>query len=143
MRHVVLLLLTLSGCDGWPESPRPPAPLPPPAGSVARGAAAREAALAPPGPAVDAALLTHGAGRYAIHCAPCHGGSGAGDGVVVARGHPPIAPLPPDPVRSVAAIGANLAGAHAMADKLDARDRWAVARHVEVVRRGAPARTLP
>lgn len=137
MRQVVLLLL-LAGCDAWPESPRPLPPVPPPAGAVPRGAAARAAALVPPGPAVDAALLQYGAERYAIYCLPCHGARGAGNGVVVQRGHPPIPKLPADPLRSMAAIAANLGGSHAMGDRMDPRARWAAARHVEALMRGAP-----
>jgi mono/diheme cytochrome c family protein len=130
MRRGLTLLLLLAACDGWPESPKPPPPVPPPEGAIPRGEAARRAALAAPGPAVDAALLAEGAGRYAIFCLPCHGSAGRGDGVVVARGHPPIPPLPADPTRSMAAIAENRAGAHPMADRLDARQRWAIARHV-------------
>lgn len=133
-RALALLLLSLAACDSWPESPRPPAPVAPPEGSVPRGEAARRAALAPPGPPVDAALLAEGAGRYAIFCAPCHGASGAGDGVVVARGHPPIPPLPADPVLSIAAFSGNLAGAHPVRGRLSPREQWAVARHVAVLR---------
>ncbi|WP_426955783.1 c-type cytochrome [Muricoccus radiodurans] len=138
MRRAGVLLLLLAACDGWPESPKPAPPAAPPEGAVPRGAAARARDLAAPGPPVDAGLLARGADRYAIHCTPCHGARGAGDGVVVSRGHPPIPPLPADPARSVAAIGTNLGGAHAMADKLDPRDRWAVARHVEALMRAAP-----
>ena len=87
-----------------------------------------------PPPPVDAALLAEGAGRYAIFCAPCHGASGAGDGVVVARGHPPIPPLPADPVLSIAAFSGNLAGAHPVRGRLSPREQWAVARHVAVLR---------
>ena len=134
----LLLLLLLAGCDAWPESPKPPAPLPPPESAVSRGAAARARALAPPGPPVDAALLAEGAERYAIFCTPCHGARGLGDGVVVSRGHPPIAPLPNDPARSMAAIARNHLGAHPLADRLDPRQRWAVARHVEALMRAAP-----
>jgi len=132
MKRAALLLL-LAACDGWPESERPMPPAAPPDGSVRHGATERARALAPPGPTVDAALLARGADRYAIHCTPCHGARGAGDGVVVARGHPPIPPLPPDAARSVAVITTNFGGAHAMADKLGPHDRWAVARHVETL----------
>jgi mono/diheme cytochrome c family protein len=132
------LLLLLAGCDGWPESPRSLPPAPPPEGSVPRGAAAQARALAPPGPPVDAALLAEGAERYGIYCTPCHGARGLGDGVVVSRGHPPIAPLPADPARSMAAIAENRLGAHPLSDRLDPRQRWAVARHVEALMRGAP-----
>jgi mono/diheme cytochrome c family protein len=87
---------------------------------------------------VDAALLSEGAERYGIYCAPCHGARGLGDGVVVSRGHPPIAPLPADPARSMAVIAENRLGAHPLSDRLDPRQRWAVARHVEALMRGAP-----
>ncbi|WP_424136632.1 c-type cytochrome [Roseomonas chloroacetimidivorans] len=137
MRWLFLLLL-LTGCDGWPESPKPPPPAPPPDGSVPRGTAAQARALASPGPPVDAALLAQGADRYAIFCTPCHGARGLGDGVVVKRGHPHITPLPSDPARSMAAITGNLAGAHPHSDRLDPHQRWAVARHVEVLMRGRP-----
>jgi mono/diheme cytochrome c family protein len=133
MRRAVLLLLALgAACDGWPESAPAPPPAPPPPGSVAQGDAARLAALAPPGPAVDAALLRRGEGRYAISCTPCHGPGGAGDGPVVARGFPrppPIAGL--EAGRSMAAIAANLGAAHPFADRIAPRDRWAIARFVE------------
>ncbi|MBX9753084.1 MAG: c-type cytochrome [Roseococcus sp.] len=134
MRRGLAILLLLAACDGWPESPRPAPPVPPPEGSIPRGEAARRAALAPPGPAVDAALLAEGAERYAIFCLPCHGPSGLGNGVVVARGHPPIPPLPAEPARSMAVIAENFAGAHPLADRLDARQRWAIARHVALLR---------
>lgn len=136
MIRVLPFLLLLAACDGWPESPQPPPPAAPPEGAIPRGEAARRAALAPPGPPVDAALLAEGARRYAIYCTPCHGAAGRGDGVVVSRGHPPIPPLPADPARTMAAIAGNLAGAHPVADRLDARQRWAVARHVAALRGG-------
>ena len=137
MRRLALLLL-LAGCDGWGESPRPAPPAPPPEGAVPQGTAARIRALAPPGPPVDPGLLAEGAERYAIYCTPCHGARGLGDGVVVSRGHPPIPPLPADPGRTMRVIAENHARAHPFADRLDPRQRWAVARHVEVLMRGAP-----
>jgi mono/diheme cytochrome c family protein len=132
--RAIVALLPLAGCDGWHESPKPPPPAAAPPGAVPRGAAAERAALAPPGPAVDAALLAQGADRYAIFCVPCHGAAGNGDGVVVARGHRAIPPLPPDPARTMAAIQGNLAGAHPLTDRLTPLERWAVARHVEAIR---------
>ncbi len=132
----VLLALGLLGCDGWDESPKPPPPAPAPPGSVARGAAARQAALAPPGPAVDAALLARGADRHAIFCAPCHGPRGQGDGVVVARGFPaPPATAGVPPEFSLRAIATNQGGAHPFEDRLSPYDRWAIARFLEAVPR--------
>ncbi|MGG5811260.1 c-type cytochrome [Falsiroseomonas sp. CW058] len=131
-RGAPVLLLLLAACDGWPASTPPPPPAPPPAGSVARGEGARRAALAPPGPAVDAALLARGAERYAISCTPCHGARGAGDGAVVARGFPRPPPIArAEASRSMAAIATNLAGAHPFEDRIAPRDRWAIARFVE------------
>ncbi|WP_270937523.1 c-type cytochrome [Falsiroseomonas oryzae] len=133
MRPAAILLAgALAACDGWPESPAPPPPAAAPLGSVARGDKAWRDALSPPGPPVDAALLARGSARYAISCIPCHGPAGAGDGPVVARGFPP----PPsiagaEATRSMAAIGANLAGAHPFDDRIAPRDRWAIARFVE------------
>jgi mono/diheme cytochrome c family protein len=134
MRPVWLLALLLAGCDGWPASTPPPPPASPPEGAVPRGEAERRAALAPPGPPVDAALLARGAERYAIYCTPCHGSGGGGDGAVVGRGFPRPPPLPSDPARSMAAIAGNLAGAHPFDDRIPPRDRWAIARHVERLR---------
>ena len=62
-------------------------PFPP--GTIARGSAARQAALAPPGPAVTPELLARGEDRFRVFCTPCHGPSGRGDGAVVSRGFPP------------------------------------------------------
>jgi mono/diheme cytochrome c family protein len=132
MRRAAVLLLLLAGCDGWPDSPRQEPPAPPPAGSVARGTAARQAALAPPGPPVDAALLARGADRHAIFCLPCHGTDGAGDGVVVSRGFPAPPRIAGAPAaRSMAAIATNQGGAHPFADRIAPADRWAIARHLE------------
>ena len=137
---LVAASMLLGACDGWPESepPRPPAARP--AGSVPQGTAARLAALAPPGPPVDAALLRLGAERYAIYCVVCHGAAGQGDGPAVARGFPRPPPLPAEATRVMTAIAANLAGAHPFDDRIPPRDRWAIARHVETLARDGAAR---
>lgn len=133
MRRAALALavLALAACDGWPESPKPPAPATPPEGTIPQGHAARRAALAPPGPPVDAQLLAEGAEAWRVFCAVCHGPTGAGDGPVTRLGHPPIPPVPRDAERAMAALAANLAGAHPAEGRLDPRQRWAVARFVE------------
>jgi mono/diheme cytochrome c family protein len=141
MRPLLLLPLLLAACDGWPASPAPRPPAPAPDGSVARGEGARLAALAPPGPPVDASLLGRGAERYAISCTPCHGPRGAGDGPVVARGFPrPPVIAGAEAARSMAAIATNLAGAHPFDDRIAPHDRWAIARFVEQLPREAAAR---
>ena len=49
------------------------------------GKADRDFSAAFPFP-VDRALLDRGQERYGIHCSPCHGLTGQGDGIVVRRG---------------------------------------------------------
>ena len=95
---VILLLsaLMLAACDSGTEDNRsvsatravmrPHVPVPP--GTVPRGSAAQNAALAAPGPAVTPALVARGKERFLAFCSPCHGASGRGDGVVVSRGFP-------------------------------------------------------
>ena len=110
-------------------------PLPP--GTIARGSAAREAALAPPGPAVTPDLLARGEDRFRVFCTPCHGPSGRGDGVVVSRGFPP----PPSyhyerlrgysPEQIVGVITRGRGRMFPFADRLSPEDRWAVAHHVK------------
>lgn len=132
MAALPVLLLLAVACDGWPESALPLPPAQPPSGAVARGETTRRAALAPPGPVVDAALLRRGEERYAISCTPCHGPGGAGDGPVVARGFPRPPPIAgAEAGRSMAAIAANLGGTHPFDDRITPRDRWAIARFVE------------
>lgn len=136
---LLLALLAMAACDGWPEDAPLPPPAPPPPGSVGRAEPARLAALASPGPVVDAALLHRGAERYAIWCAPCHGVRGLGDGPVAGRGgFPPLGPLRADAAASMAAIAGNLAGAHPFDDRIPPRDRWAIAHFAATLPAAAP-----
>lgn len=137
-RAALALLLLFPGHGGLAQTPLPDPPRPAPAGAIARGDAARHAALAPPGPPVDAALLRLGADRYAIFCTPCHGARGAGDGPVVARGYPRPPPFPADAARSMTAIATNRAGAHPFEDRIPPRERWAIARFIETLDGGRP-----
>lgn len=57
---------------------------PPPRGSVPQ----EDTEAVSPAPPVTLALLERGRERYGIYCAPCHGASGDGDGMVVRRGFP-------------------------------------------------------
>ncbi|WP_368310159.1 cytochrome c [Luteibacter sp. CQ10] len=56
----------------------------PPQGSVPIDATTSRA----PVPPITMALLERGRQRYTIFCAPCHGATGDGDGMVVRRGFP-------------------------------------------------------
>ncbi|MGF1451477.1 MAG: c-type cytochrome, partial [Opitutales bacterium] len=42
----------------------------------------------PPSQAIDRRSLEHGQTLFNAHCAPCHGYTGHGDGIVVRRGFP-------------------------------------------------------
>jgi mono/diheme cytochrome c family protein len=88
---------------------------------------------------VDAAVLARGRQRYDIFCSPCHGLTGAGDGMIVQRGfrHPPSYHedrLRNAPVGHFVDVMAN--GFGAMADyssQVDARDRWAIAAYIRAL----------
>ena len=81
---------------------------------------------------IDTAALARGRERFDIYCAPCHGRTGSGDGMVVRRGyrHPPS--LHDDRLRS-APVGhffdVMTNGFGAMPDyaaQVPAEDRWAI-----------------
>src|SRR5947209_9169263 len=99
----MLLLLLLGACDesldrqnrlktygsaetsaNWPGTSEA---LPLVAGTVAQGDLERARQVAEP-PPVSLALLHDGRLRYDAYCAPCHGLTGAGDGIIVGRGFP-------------------------------------------------------
>ena len=88
---------------------------------------------------VTRAVFERGAERYAIHCAPCHGASGDGDGMVVRRGmkRPPSYHLPrlrEAPPGYLFDVMTNGFGAmFDVADRVPAPDRWAIAAHVRAL----------
>jgi mono/diheme cytochrome c family protein len=65
-------------------------------GTVSQGAVGDAEASAAP-PPVTLALVERGQERFQIFCKPCHGVSGEGDGIIVARGfpRPPSYQVPP------------------------------------------------
>jgi mono/diheme cytochrome c family protein len=97
------------------------------------------------------ALLARGADRYAIHCVPCHGAGGDGDGVVVERGFP--APPSLHVERLVAAPDRHLYDVvtggwgvmPAAAERIAPADRWAIVAYVRALQlsRRAPVAALP
>lgn len=141
---------------------------PPPPGAVARatgeaaanasgrrgGAAvaaldAAERANALPA-SVEAAFLARGRERYAIHCTPCHGALGDGDGYIVRRGFPAppsfaLARLRAAPDRELFdVIGHGRGAMFGFAERVDANDRWAIVAHVRHLQRDVlgPAPTV-
>lgn len=109
-------------------------PLTPPAGMVTR---------APPAspPALSLTLLERGRERYGIACAPCHGATGAGDGMVVERGFPAPPPLTDKriaaaPTRHYVDVISNGYGImYSFAERVAPRDRWAIAAYIRALQR--------
>ena len=84
MRAALLVLLALAGCDDMTQQAKQKAyarvtPTQP-VGAV------RYAEKPVPVPALTLALLERGQQRFRIDCVPCHGETGAGNGMVVQRG---------------------------------------------------------
>ena len=106
-----------------------------PAGTVAQGDQAREAAAKNP-PPVTLALLARGQQRFEMFCSPCHGLSGYGDGMVVQRGFP----RPPSffsqrllaaDVRHFYNVQTKGFGVmYSYADRVSEADRWAIAAYI-------------
>jgi mono/diheme cytochrome c family protein len=153
VRAAVLALLLLGGCDlsmqkqakGNPQSsdtlwPGGPPRAAPPEGTIATDQAARDAALATP-PPLTAALVDRGQERYEIFCAECHGAQGRGDGMIVRRGFPQppsfhaarLVAAPPAYIVNVITHGHGVM--YSYADRVDPRDRWAIAAYVKVLQR--------
>lgn len=145
-------LRTLQGtdlfADGRAARPRVP-------GTVARGLehgdelleagklAGKEADLFPfP---IGAAELARGRERYDIYCSPCHDRTGGGNGLVVRRGfpHPPSFHEPrlrAAPAGHFVAATANGSGRmYPFADRVSARDRWAIAAYIRALQLGRNA----
>jgi len=88
---------------------------------------------------VDMPLVARGRERFDIYCAPCHGRTGNGDGMVVRRGFRRPEPYHTDRLRAVPVghfVDVMLNGFGAMpdfADRIDARDRWAIAAYIRAL----------
>jgi mono/diheme cytochrome c family protein len=143
--------LLLAGCDlSMTQQPKytPEAPSrfwangasarPIPAFTVAQGDLAREAAAKKP-PEVTPALLARGQERFEAFCAPCHGLSGYGDGMVVQRGfpHPPSFHIPrllnagARHFYNVQTKGFGVM--YSYADRVSEEDRWAIAAYIRAL----------
>lgn len=84
-------------------------------------------------------VLERGKQRYEIYCAPCHGRTGAGDGMIVRRGfsQPPTyhqERLRKIPVGHFFEVITNGYGAmYPYADKVSPEDRWAITAYIRVL----------
>ncbi|BCM83790.1 c-type cytochrome [Methylobacterium indicum] len=117
----------------------------PPEGTVQQGALADDAALDDP-PAVDAALLQRGRERYEAICTPCHGLTGHGDGMIVARGFPNPPSYHEDRLRAAPAryfvdvITNGYGVMYRYANRVAPRDRWAIAAYIRALQLSQGAR---
>jgi mono/diheme cytochrome c family protein len=160
---LLVTILVLSGCDesmdqqnrlktygqaklpGWPAAGEA---LTPPDGTVSQDALARDAILANP-PTVTLALLEQGRQRYDIYCTACHGLTGAGDGMVVARGFP--APSSFNTSRVMAASARQMVDVishghgrmYAFSDRVDPADRWAIVAYIRALQLAGAPRSKP
>lgn len=84
-------------------------------------------------------VLKRGRERYDIFCTPCHDKTGFGNGMIVQRGFRPppsfhIARLRGVPVGHFFDVMTNGLGAmYDYADRVSARDRWAIAAYIRVL----------
>jgi mono/diheme cytochrome c family protein len=142
---VFTVVAVLSSCDDMSQQPkqahyRPEAsPASLPDGVVRYGA---ERVQAPP---VTLALLERGQQRFRIYCTPCHSELGDGRGMIVQRGFPPppsyhIDRLREAPVQHFYDVITHGYGAmYPFADRVQPRDRWAIAAYIRALQRSQSA----
>jgi mono/diheme cytochrome c family protein len=88
---------------------------------------------------VDMALLQRGRERYGIFCAPCHGLSGGGDGMIVRRGYRKPSSFHVDRLRNEKAgyfFDVMTNGFGAMPDyaaQVSVNDRWAIVAYIRAL----------
>lgn len=90
---------------------------------------------------IDNALITRGQERFTIYCQPCHGALGDGMGITKAYGMGATPTYHSDRIRQMPVgeifntITNGKATMQSYADKLDAKDRWAVILYVRALQR--------
>ncbi len=127
----------------------------PPEGTVARGELRDDAhlyeGLVDGGPAdsfpfpVDEAVMARGQDMFNAFCAPCHGRTGAGNGMIVQRGFTAPPPLyadylqgmPPGYFFSVITNGIGVMPDHA--SQITPADRWAIVAYLQALQLSATA----
>lgn len=88
---------------------------------------------------VTAALLDRGQQRYEIYCAPCHGFTGNGDGMIVQRGFVEPPSFNTDRLRSVtvghmyAVITYGYGAMATYASQVRPEDRWAIIAYIRTL----------
>jgi len=95
--------------------------------------------------AVSAAVMARGQERFDIFCAPCHGRTGDGDGMIVRRGYRKPPTFHQDRLRQAApgyTFDVITNGFGAMPDyaqQIPVRDRWAIVAYIKALQRSQHA----
>jgi mono/diheme cytochrome c family protein len=100
---------------------------------------------------VTAEVMARGRERFDIFCSPCHGRTGAGDGMIVRRGFRKPPTFHQDRLREAApgyVFDVITSGFGAMPDyaqQVPVRDRWAIVAYIKALQRSQdePADRLP
>jgi mono/diheme cytochrome c family protein len=101
--------------------------------------------------AVTAEVMARGRERFDIFCSPCHGRTGAGEGMIARRGYRKPPTFHQDRLRQAApgyTFDVITSGFGAMPDyaqQIPVRDRWAIVAYIRALQRSqhAAAGTLP
>lgn len=145
-----LLAATLGACNqnmeqqpayrSYSEAPlfRDGAMRPPPPGSISRDQMEwdQQAKGKPP---LTRVLLARGRDRFGIYCAPCHGRTGAGNGMIVKRGMPhPTSYHDPrlrkaDDQHFFDVITNGYGAMYSYASRVDPHDRWAIVAYIRAL----------
>jgi mono/diheme cytochrome c family protein len=94
---------------------------------------------------IDAAVMARGQERFNIYCSPCHGRTGAGDGMVVRRGYRRPPPYNEPRLRQAAVghfVDVMTNGFGAMPDhaaQVAPPDRWAIAAYIRALQLSSSA----
>ncbi len=86
-------------------------------------------------------MVLRGQDRYEVFCTPCHGGTGAGDGLIISRGYVPPQTYHQDRLRDVEdgyiydVIANGIRNMPAYRRQIPTEDRWAIVAYVRALQR--------
>lgn len=100
---------------------------------------------------ITTAVMERGRERFEIYCAPCHGRTGDGNGMVVQRGFPPPPSYHIDRLRAAPVghfydvITRGYGIMYSYAARVEPADRWAIAAYIRALQKShyAPLKELP